>query len=128
MKKTGVIKRFVYGFAVLGLGLFASCKDSSQVKTSETIETEAETAPGSVEEQETVQVNPAHGLPGHQCGIPVGAPLNTDRTPNEVAPPNTPAATVSPVRIDQSPKVNPPHGEPGHDCAVPVGAELKKQE
>jgi hypothetical protein len=57
----------------------------------------------------------------------VGAPLSSSPNTTNATPAPTPASTVSPIRIDQTPKVNPPHGEPGHDCAVPVGAELKQQ-
>ncbi len=65
----------------------------------------------------TAQLNPPHGEPGHDCAVPVGAPLNSGNTAPAVAPSSQPA--------NANAKLNPPHGEPGHDCAVPVGAPLK---
>ncbi len=94
-------------------------------------------------------LNPAHGAPGHDCAIAVGAPLNSGKpaAPQQIQPsapnsspiqiqPNpattTPVAAPAPVMTvpnNQAPagtggKVNPAHGEPGHDCAKPVGAPL----
>lgn len=81
-------------------------------------------------------VNPPHGEPGHDCGIPVGAPLNSGAATAQAAPkPDVkvaPAQTNNPAAVQVAPaansgvKVNPPHGEPGHDCAVAVGAPLNK--
>ena len=91
-----------------------------------------------------VQLNPAHGEPGHKCEIAVGAPLNS--APSAQAMPqmqispqpavavkaaSAPAAEVksapteSPVAM-LAKGLNPPHGSPGHDCAISVGAPLKK--
>lgn len=78
--------------------------------------------------------NPPHGQPGHDCAIPVGAPLNSKGDnpaqvqavtqpvvqPNLNVPPPTPAPQAT------APGTNPPHGQPGHDCAIPVGAPLNK--
>lgn len=55
-------------------------------------------------------LNPEHGLPGHRCDLPVGAPLNV--TAEKKA--------ASPVK----PKTNPQHGMPGHRCDLAVGAPL----
>lgn len=77
-------------------------------------------------------LNPAHGMPGHRCDIPEGAPLNS--APASAA--TTPAATQSPIMMQPQPpapaptggsnvKLNPPHGQPGHDCSVAVGQPLK---
>ncbi len=88
-------------------------------------------------------LNPAHGMPGHDCAIAVGAPLKVTSSASTTAPSAASSAkviTTAPVSapIDftgiptnvnsvASPsngKVNPAHGQPGHDCAVAVGAPL----
>lgn len=127
MKKTLVINKIVLGAAVMALGLFSSCKDEEQAETTTPVENPAQPASNEAEGQQTAQLNPEHGLPGHRCEIPVGAPLSSSPNTTNATPAPTPSSSVSPIRIDQTPKVNPPHGEPGHDCAVPVGAELKQQ-
>ena len=79
-------------------------------------------------------LNPAHGQPGHDCSIPVGAPLNSAPAGNGArsAPVQTmsaPAMTAPAgpaMAADPNAKLNPAHGQPGHDCAIPVGAPLKK--
>lgn len=77
-----------------------------------------------------VALNPEHGMPGHRCELPVGAPLNSA--------PAAPAGNNAPAMMQAQPaapamaqpatgsnqKLNPPHGQPGHDCAVAVGAPL----
>lgn len=94
-------------------------------------------------------LNPAHGEPGHDCAIAVGAPLNSAKTgatqqiqpstpssspvqiqanPSTTTPTATPAPVMS-IPNDKAPagtggKLNPAHGEPGHDCAKPVGSPL----
>lgn len=55
-------------------------------------------------------LNPAHGQPGHQCDLPVGAPLT-------IAPEKKLSAPAKP-------KTNPQHGMPGHRCDLAVGAPL----
>ncbi|WP_146897599.1 hypothetical protein [Adhaeribacter aerolatus] len=75
-----------------------------------------------------VGLNPAHGLPGHRCDIPVGARLDSPPQSTPAAAPRLPAPTLP---LPSAPGVvaagtNPPHGQPGHDCAIPVGAPLKK--
>lgn len=90
-----------------------------------------------------VKLNPAHGQPGHDCAVAVGAPLNS----NGSASTPTTAPTANPIKIQQDvdptviphPKpafnmnapvgnaaagTNPAHGQPGHNCAIPVGAPL----
>ena len=122
MKNT--FKRIACSIAAIVLVSFISCKDEASV---DRVNSTTNAAPENPGEQTTAQVNPAHGLPGHRCDLPVGAPLSSSPTTNNATPAPVPSSSVSPIRIDQSPKINPPHGEPGHDCAVPVGAELKKQ-
>lgn len=63
-------------------------------------------------------LNPPHGQPGHDCGIPVGAPLNS-AAPNNTQP-------QAPSQANDAVALNPPHGQPGHDCGVPVGAPLNQ--
>lgn len=70
-----------------------------------------------------VRLNPPHGEPGHNCDLPVGAPLDGSAPAQPVAPANVvPPATASPAV--SSGKINPPHGQPGHNCDYPVGAQL----
>lgn len=77
------------------------------------------TTPQSGEAKSMAKLNPPHGEPGHDCAIPVGAPLNSKPSAAATAPAANPAA------VPANAKLNPPHGQPGHDCAVPVGAPLK---
>ena len=91
-----------------------------------------------------VTYNPAHGQPGHDCAIAVGAPLKTQSgtattaTPVQITPQTTqsapvvqtttaPPPTIVPVSQPSAgqPKLNPAHGQPGHDCAIAVGQPLK---
>lgn len=58
-----------------------------------------------------VALNPPHGEPGHDCAIPVGAPLGSSPQTNTQVAEGT----------------NPPHGQPGHDCSIPVGAPLNQE-
>ena len=113
------IRQLKFGLLALTLSAFVSCKEKEKEVTPDSAQTE------SAPEEETVKVNPAHGLPGHRCDLPVGAPLEgTASTPQTNTTSEIQSSTVSPIRVDQTPKVNPPHGEPGHDCSKPVGAEL----
>lgn len=106
----------------LGLSLVTSCKDEEKEEVPATSQTAPQTKANVNED--SIKVNPAHGLPGHRCDLPVGAPLNGAASTTTV---NTnQSTTVSPIRIDQTPDINPPHGEPYHDCSIPVGAKLKK--
>ncbi|MFV8225470.1 hypothetical protein [Christiangramia aquimixticola] len=99
-----------------------SCKENEDKESKvEVTPTEEATPAQKTQASSTAETkyNPAHGVEGHRCDLPVGAPL-TDAG-------NTPANNMnaSPVRLKSAtPKINPPHGEPGHDCTVAVGAEL----
>jgi hypothetical protein len=74
-------------------------------------------------------LNPKHGMPGHRCDIPEGAPLNSTPPPagnnpsaiNAPMPPLTPTPAPPP---QTGVKLNPKHGEPGHRCDLQVGAPL----
>ena len=67
-------------------------------------------------EGNTGTLNPAHGKPGHVCGIAVGAPLSSAQINT------TNAASVT----DSTPSAgkNPAHGQTGHRCDIAVGAPL----
>lgn len=65
-------------------------------------------------------LNPVHGAPGHDCSLPIGAPLNKPAK----ADTSKEAANKTPLAETQKPRLNPAHGMPGHDCAVAVGAPL----
>lgn len=106
------------------LGLTVSCKDQDKGAEQPAAQTQSE-APEKVSEEQ-IKVNPAHGLPGHRCDLPVGAPLNATTSANPTPTSELPSTSVSPIRIDKKPDVNPPHGEPYHDCSIPVGAKLEK--
>jgi hypothetical protein len=73
-------------------------------------------------------INPPHGQPGHDCAVPVGAPLNSSSADNQPAPqvqqPATLPAQSSTPASNGAARINPPHGQPGHDCDVAVGAPL----
>lgn len=107
----------------LGLFLFTACKDEQKEAVAEPA---AATEEGGVTE-DSIKVNPAHGLPGHRCDLPVGAPLNSATATTTTPVNELPSTSVSPVRIDKQPELNPAHGEPYHDCSIPVGAKLKKE-
>jgi hypothetical protein len=69
-------------------------------------------------------INPAHGLPYHDCSIEVGAPLASK---GKAVQPATPAFTPTLPNLQTPPsgvKLNPAHGKPGHRCEIAVGAPL----
>jgi uncharacterized protein YvpB len=66
--------------------------------------------------QSTVALNPKHGLPGHRCDIPEGAPLNTQAGGQ--------APAVNMKQPAGTARLNPQHGAPGHRCDIAVGAPL----
>lgn len=77
------------------------------------------------------KLNPAHGQPGHDCAIAVGAPLNSKPTQAatkaaaptiNVSQPSSSAAV--PVLNEKGQRLNPAHGQPGHKCEVATGAPL----
>ena len=84
------------------------------------IKEEDETILTTKEVKAEIFINPAHGLPGHRCDVPVGNPIESKSVESEEIGPNT----VFPIQITNPPKINPPHGEAGHDCAIPVGSPL----
>ncbi|MDQ8003888.1 MAG: hypothetical protein REI64_03745 [Pedobacter sp.] len=120
--------------AIALVGLFSAC-DNSKNNTQTQVPTATQgglsglqNAPAATTESQTsLLTNPEHGKPGHDCALPVGAPLKQKATTQQsTAPvPNTPVAP-EPVAAKPSSaqKLNPAHGQPGHDCAKPVGAPL----
>lgn len=79
---------------------------------------------GSTQAAKTVAaINPPHGQPGHDCAVPVGAPLNSSAESQAQRPAASPAQSSTPGG-NGSARINPPHGQPGHDCDVAVGAPL----
>ena len=77
----------------------------------------------------SVKLNPAHGQPGHDCSIAVGAPLNkTAATATQTLSQtvSTPSITSSPAVNSNTAKgkLNPAHGQPGHRCDIAVGQPL----
>ena len=86
------------------------------------------TQPAPLQEAGTA-LNPKHGMPGHRCDLPEGAPLNNTPPPSR----NNPSVINAPVQqLNTTPaptpqtgvKLNPKHGEPGHRCDLQVGAPL----
>jgi hypothetical protein len=99
----------------------------------------------------TAALNPAHGQPGHNCDLPVGAPLNaavsggTVPAQGSIAPitlpsNSAPAGGAAAQQVQMTPanpaqalpssgataRLNPAHGQPGHDCNIPVGQPLRQ--
>jgi len=79
----------------------------------------------------SVQLNPAHGAPGHRCELAVGAPLTspatttpTTATTEVIKTPTTIQAPLKTEPAKTTTRLNPPHGQPGHNCAVEVGKPL----
>lgn len=146
----------IFGIALLvALGLSACNNDSKRkyrnnspaVQTPSSVSVPLPQSPGDTGAQKTVEIalNPEHGMPGHRCEIPVGAPLTSN--PEDYANnPNAPGASAQPQMPQGGPvietkinpsapsspatssggskRLNPAHGEPGHDCNIPVGDPL----
>ncbi len=134
--------------------LFFSCaNDKSSDKSEATASPVVEMAPAAPLDPAVIQVpplapqapgittaglNPAHGQPGHDCAIAVGAPLNSAPSasgtaptlggPRVPVPPSPPglAPSLNTPTLTTARGMNPAHGQPGHDCAIAVGAPLKK--
>jgi len=122
----------------IALPFFISCKDKevSEEKATETVQEATleqkkqaleNVAPTSSSLNSTANtgggaVNPPHGQPGHDCAIPVGAPLN-GASGSTNANPTTNKANAVPASISGK-GVNPPHGQPGHRCDIKVGDPL----
>ncbi len=74
-------------------------------------------------------LNPPHGETGHDCAIPVGAPLGSKpaATQTNNAPAVITAPTTSTSQVVTPAGMNPPHGEPGHRCDISVGEPLNSK-
>ncbi|MCF8462179.1 MAG: hypothetical protein K9G46_15765 [Flavobacteriales bacterium] len=126
----------VASFLIVGCG-----ESTSETETTETDAAQTElptTTEGgqavetSTSPAQTAGLNPAHGEPGHDCAIAVGAPLDGSAAssvpagmPSLVTQPAVQPMT-QPAATGKAPAngLNPAHGEPGHDCAIAVGAPL----
>jgi hypothetical protein len=79
------------------------------------------------------KLNPAHGQPGHNCAVAVGAPLTGSAPSSSLSVPvqkTTPdvQTTVAPAApVKTAPGINPPHGQPGHRCDISAGAPLNSK-
>lgn len=136
------MKRIIYALGLIGL---SACNNTNSNTTQATNSSELPglqtTAKATTEQQTGLLTNPEHGKPGHDCALPVGAPLAQKKNlqPAVTAPSAPPATVVAPqpqpqvqVQVEtpnpkSGQKVNPPHGQPGHDCAVAVGAPLTQK-
>ena len=114
------------------------------VGTTQTIVTPPSTAPTGGVTLPAGTPNPAHGQPGHQCGIPVGTPLGQSPAATTASQPSAPVVmppittsktaaqpaggttTTAPTGGVTLPAgtPNPAHGQPGHQCGIPVGTPL----
>ena len=119
--------------------LITSCSSEPANKPVNEVEVSRTALPvQSTQTDGSVQLNPAHGEPGHVCEIPVGEPLDgstpaanmgidpTASGSSPIAMPSpafgtTPASTGIEL---PSGTPNPAHGEPGHKCEVQVGSPL----
>ena len=131
---------FFHGIAFTAVLLFAACAEPGAPVEAETlppatapeawVPAEASAQQPTTATPSTAQLNPAHGEPGHDCAIPVGAPLDGSGNAgtSDMVPLTTPSAapmpSAMPVPSGNTGNLNPAHGEPGHDCAVPVGSPL----
>ncbi|MEO8934154.1 MAG: hypothetical protein ABI295_07580 [Xanthomarina sp.] len=134
-----------FGILFLAVILFSGCNQADSKKTNGTTDqaiTKEETGnqttntldgnsenTSSTPAQTAQGINPAHGEPGHDCAIPVGAPLNAKNNSSPMITPGSSSPLINPgssTPAATAPGMNPPHGEAGHDCAVPVGAPLNK--
>lgn len=119
--------------AFVTLPLFISCKDKETVvdapKTVEeaTLQQKKQAlqniAPTSTSTSTggDVALNPPHGQPGHDCAVPVGAPLSGGGS-STTTPALNKTNSVPPTITGNG--INPPHGQPGHKCEVKVGDPL----
>ncbi|WP_206073056.1 hypothetical protein [Pontibacter flavimaris] len=125
LNKSSTMKNAPYTFLIVSALLFAGCSDSGSenTTTASTPATGVNQAQPAQAPAQAVALNPPHGEPGHNCALPVGAPLDGSPQPNLVKPNLSPIPTKATV----APGMNPPHGEPGHDCGIPVGAPLGKK-
>ena len=84
------------------------------------------TQPSGVSTSPERAVNPPHGMPGHTCAVPDGAPLpeGAAQPQLQVNPPVQREAQSLPVDAGRTIQINPAHGQPGHRCDIAVGAPL----
>ena len=123
----------VGGIILAGATIIAVVQNDKKKSTTPEVQQSQGVPAKSVPDEAALTLNPAHGLAGHRCDLPVGAPLTggsgkmapTQASPNinMIQPsqqvPQQPAS-AAPSGI----KVNPAHGQPGHRCDLQVGAPL----
>ena len=133
-----IARQSLIGILILSLSVIScdNVEKPSLINTNNTAGMQSMPVPGASAgavsaQPTTAALNPKHGLPGHRCDIPEGAPLNqpaANTTP--VINTTQPAATVPSINLPQqsvsgaTAKLNPKHGEPGHRCDIAVGAPL----
>ena len=131
-------RQSLIGILILSLGVIScdNVEKPSLINTNSTAGMQPMPVPGASAgavsaQPTTAALNPKHGMPGHRCDIPVGAPLNqpaANTTP--VINTTQPAASVPSINLPQqsvsgaTAMLNPKHGEPGHRCDIAVGAPL----
>ena len=92
--------RYLYLFVVGAM--LASCSSEPQNQNPSTLpDGTLPTLNSSTGAPAGLTVNPAHGQPGHDCALPVGAPLNASTTPT-VAPAPAPVPTPAPTPAPQT--------------------------
>ena len=128
------MKNYLYLSAVV---LFCACYSENTDNTQAIVQTPGGinglqkniTSPAIGSTKSALLYNPAHGKPGHNCALAVGAPLNQTiaaqpQTINTNIPVQPTAVAVSPPVNTSGKKLNPKHGEAGHRCDLAVGAPL----
>jgi len=123
----------VGGIILAGATIIAVVQNDRKKNASPEVQQSQGAPVNSVSEEAAPSLNPAHGLAGHRCDLPVGAPLTggSGTTAPIQAPPNI-NMNQPPLQVPQQPasaapsglKVNPAHGQPGHRCDLEVGAPL----
>lgn len=123
----------VGGIILAGATIIAAVQNDKSKSTTPEVQQSQGVPVNSVTDEAVPTLNPAHGLAGHRCDLPVGAPLTggAGKMSPTQAPPNInmiqPSQQVPQQPASASPsgiKVNPAHGQPGHRCDLQVGAPL----
>ncbi|WP_379125864.1 hypothetical protein [Paradesertivirga mongoliensis] len=103
----------VFSMCLVAMFFLAACGSKSEGNATET------------SSSATRAINPPHGMPGHTCAVPDGAPL-----PDAAVQPNLQTSPVQtgvqslPTEMNKAVSINPAHGQPGHRCDIAVGAPL----
>jgi len=148
--------KYFLTFALASIALLFSCKKEADIKNTSSsptnivpftevgnqMKSQQQTTAANSKVTETTTtgtgLNPAHGQPGHQCELPVGAPLNSAPAPSKTSAPTATTAVTTTVPTVTNPPatntttptpegMNPPHGQTNHRCDIAVGAPLPKE-